>query len=378
VPRVSSAAAQHLGLVQWTGEVGGAEMVTLHLAAAMRRAGVEAEVVFVLSGGPITERLERAGIPFHVLGFRRGADVVWQPRRFARATARHARDGVLLPECGFIGGALRAGGFRAPIVAVEHGALLNPPSAPLTRLLHAAARRWAARADDAEVAVSDFTLAAMRTRAHSPRLSRIHNGVDLAEFSVGSVPVTVPAPGALRVGFAGRLIPGKGADVLIRAVAALRERHPVTLAVAGDGPARASLQALAAELGLPDAVDFPGMVADLRGFWAGCDVAAFPSDTFTDSFGMSALEAMACAKPVVGTRSGGLPELVLDGATGALVAPGDPRALAAALLRYVESPALIAEHGAAARSRAQEQFSIEASAAAYVQLFAQLRTARSM
>jgi glycosyltransferase involved in cell wall biosynthesis len=376
VPRVSSGAAQHLGLVQWTGEVGGAEMVTLHLAAAMRRAGVEAEVVFVLSGGPITERLERAGIPFHVLGFRRGADVVWQPRRFARAIARHARGGVVLPECGFIGGALRAGGYRAPIVAVEHGALLNPPSAPFRRLLHAAARRWAAHADDAEVAVSDFTLATMRAHPHSPRLSRIHNGVDLSEFPIDCGSVTGSEPGALRVGFAGRLIPGKGADVLIRAAASLRERHPVRVAIAGDGPARAGLQALATELGLRETVDFPGMVADLRAFWAGCDVAAFPSDTFIDSFGMSALEAMACARPVVGTRCGGLPELVLDGATGVLVPPGDEQALAAALLRYAESPSLLAGHGAAARTRAREQFSIEASAMAYLELFAGLRAPR--
>jgi glycosyltransferase involved in cell wall biosynthesis len=259
-------------------------------------------------------------------------------------------------------------------VAIEHGALFNPPSAPVTRVVHTAARRWAARADDAEVAVSDFTLTRMAEQPHAARMRRIHNGVDLAEFPLdpGGARADDSGAGALRVGFAGRLIPGKGADVLIRAVARLQAgARDVRAVVAGDGPERPRLIGLARELGVEGAVEFPGMLADLRALWAGCDLAAFPSDTFIDSFGMSALEAMACGKPVVGTRSGGVPELVVDGVTGALVPPGDVEALADAFDAYAGSRSRVAEHGAAGRARAAEHFSIEACANAYLELFAE-------
>ena len=95
----------------------------------------------------------------------------------------------------------------------------------------------------------------------------------------------------LTVGFAGRLAPGKGLDVLIRAIAAAREHVSLRLRVAGDGPERARAESLAAAVGVADAIDFLGMVDDVAAFWHRCDLAIVP-DTWVESFCIAAVEAM--------------------------------------------------------------------------------------
>jgi glycosyltransferase involved in cell wall biosynthesis len=361
---------RQLSLLQWSADFGGAEVLSMELAAAMRRSGVDAEVLFVLGDGPMADRLRTAGVPYRVLGFKRGRDVVAKPRKFARETAAGARDGALLPECGFIGAALRAGGFGAPIVAVEHGALFNPRSSPVTRIAHGLARRFAAWADDVEVAVSDYTLERMREGPHARSVRRIHNAVDCSFFAPDGA--ARASGGVLAVGFAGRLIPGKGADHLIRAVARSRDRVQVWLYIAGDGPERERLASLARELGIADRVEFLGVLGDVRELWRQCDVAAFPSDQFIDSFGIAALEAMACGKPVVATRNGGVPEVVLDQVSGIIVTPGDVERLADALIAYGEDADMRARHGKGARARALAEFDIERCAAEYLALFSSL------
>ena len=106
-------------------------------------------------------------------------------------------------------------------------------------------------------------------------------------------------------------------------------------------------------------------------FWQGCDIAAIPSQA-QESFSMVTLEAMSCGKAIVASRAGAIPELVLDGQTGTLVAPGDAAALAHALVRYAEQPRLRGAHGLAARARAVERFHIEDCARAYLELFDEL------
>ena len=107
------------------------------------------------------------------------------------------------------------------------------------------------------------------------------------------------------MGFAGRLIAGKGADVLIRAIAQAGQQVSIKLAIAGEGVERSHLESLAGGLGA--GVEFRGVVADLAEFWRLCDVAVIPSDTFIESFSMSTLEAMASGKAVVASRNGVYP-----------------------------------------------------------------------
>lgn len=182
-------------------------------------------------------------------------------------------------------------------------------------------------------------------------------GVDCVRFA--------PAPGAgpaiPTIGLAKALEPKYGHEVLVRALALLRERlpgTPVQLEFAGEGFLRPRLEALVQELGLADRVTFRGRLApdEIPGFLAGLTLFAMPSVEDSESFGVAAVEAAACALPVVASRVGGVPEVVIDGVTGLLVPPRDPEALAGALGELVADPARRVEMGAAGRALVLERY----------------------
>jgi glycosyltransferase involved in cell wall biosynthesis len=162
---------------------------------------------------------------------------------------------------------------------------------------------------------------------------------------------------------------GKGLPELLQAVATVARDTPVELHLAGDGPDRTGLVELVQELELQDRVFFAGSVLDITRFWTDRDVAVFPTNGFVESFGLAAVEAMASAVPVVASRSGGLAEVVDDGRTGTLVAPGDVAGLAAALRGYAVDRHLRLAHGSAARAACEERFDIRACAKRYLALF---------
>jgi hypothetical protein len=368
--------APRLALVLWSGDVGGAEVLNVKLADRLRELGALVTIVFVGTPWPLAERLSRSGLPFVSLELGRGRNVLHHPRRYAAGVAEAGPDGALLIERGFMASALRLGGYRGPVVAVEHGSMLAEQLQPHTPrlLLRQLGRVTGAWAGDAEIAVSDFMLARMRGHAHASYTARIYNGVDPDVYAPGE---ERPGRSAPVIGFAGRLIPGKGAELLIDAVAKIGERTPVSLHIAGDGPELSDLKSRAVALGVQSRVRFLGRVDDIPAFWRGCDIAAVPSDTWVESFSMVTLEAMSCGKAIVATRDGAIPELVVDGLTGTLVPPGDVNALAGALVAYVERPELAGAHGHAARGRAIEHFHIDGCARAYLDLFGELGAVRN-
>jgi glycosyltransferase involved in cell wall biosynthesis len=372
IPR-SGRHAVRLALVLWNGDVGGAEVLTVSLARQMRALGADARVLLIGGSGALTTRLDDSEVPYRALGFTRGREVLRHPRRYAAAVAEAGADGALLIECGFMGGALKLGGYRGAIVGAEHGAILELPDyGRRRRMLWRLARISGAWADDAEVAVSRSILARVRDHPHAQRLRMIYNGIEVSRFGAVNGHSPLRARDDFTVGFAGRLIPGKGCDHLIRAIARLAEAHPVKAAVAGEGPERTRLESLARDLGVEENVRFLGLTHDLPSFWADADVAVVPSAEFTEACPMAPLEAMAAGRPVVATRNGGLGELVIDGETGLLVAPGDADALASALARYAQDRRLAAVHGAAGASRVAEHHGIATCATAYLELFGEL------
>jgi glycosyltransferase involved in cell wall biosynthesis len=148
----------------------------------------------------------------------------------------------------------------------------------------------------------------------------------------------------------GRLTHMKGQWHLVDAVPALLARFPeLAVVLVGDGPLREALEKRAAALGVGPAVRFAGHRSDARQLLAAADVFALPSRH--EGMPLVALEAMEAGLPVVGTRVTGTEEVVADGATGALVRPGDPAALAAALGRLLADPELRLRQGAAGRAR---------------------------
>jgi len=356
-----------LALVSWSGDIGGAEVVTATLAREWRALGVDASVLFVTHPGRLGARLDAMGVPYAALGLSRGRHIVSHPRRFARALTAVGPDGALLPDCGYMAAVLRAAGYAARLVAVEHGHLFVLGSLPFpSRLIHSFGRFAGAKARSVDVAVSDFVLAQLRRHPHARRACRIYNFVDLN--GIRPKPVEHRESERLVVGCVARLIRGKGVDHLIRAVGAVAQTAEVELRVLGDGPERPTLARLIEELGVGDVVKLCGFGEDIATFWAGVDVAAVPSESI-EPFCVAALEAMACGKPVIFTRNGGLPEVVQNGESGLLVEPADPDALANALTVYLHNPSMLRRHGESAKTRAWTQFNPSELALEYLALF---------
>lgn len=181
---------------------------------------------------------------------------------------------------------------------------------------------------------------------------------------------------AFTVGFVGRLLPEKGLDILIQAVAALGP--PVALAVAGSGPARPQFEEHARSAGLGNAVRFVGALDPdgVARFLSGIDVLAVPSRTtafWQEQYGRVIVEAMGCALPVVGSDTGAIPEVM--GPAGLLFPEGDVAALTAHLARLRGSAALRAELGGRGRDWALATQTLELRAqqvlAFYRELLAQ-------
>jgi glycosyltransferase involved in cell wall biosynthesis len=358
-----------LALVSWNGNLGGAETIQAMLAREWRKWQVDASVVFITSGAPLVERLEREGVPYVSAGLSRGRDALLHPRRVARIVSAAGPDGAVLVDSGYLAAALRAGGYRARIVGVEHGKLLAEHKlSPVRRLGERVEQRLCARFRAVDVGVSDFMVDEILRHPHAPNVRRIYNGVDDQLFSPAPTGV-MNGSGTLLVGAAARLLPGKGIEHLVRAVVELKDLR-LRVEIAGDGPEREALTRLAADLGVGDVVTFRGAIQGMPDFWQACDIAVVPSDDFVESFSMATLEAMACGVPVVATRNGGIPEVLADGEGGTIVPAGDPSALAAAIRMYASEPSLRRRHAAAARERAREHFGIESAAAQYLELFA--------
>ena len=169
-----------------------------------------------------------------------------------------------------------------------------------------------------------------------------------------------------RLLFVGRLVPYKGVDVLLTAMANV----DATLSIVGDGPLRQALEAQAACLG--DRVRFLGSLpdADVVAHMHACDVFVLPSVTHAETFGMVQLEAMSCGKPVVSTNvKSGVPWVNRDGETGLIVEPGDAEGLAAALARLLGDDALAARLGRAGRARVEREFTLAGMAQSTAALY---------
>lgn len=211
-------------------------------------------------------------------------------------------------------------------------------------------------------------------------------GVDAARFH----PDPDPGHRALRerFGLAGRdrwaltvarLVPHKGVDVALEAVAALsRAGHDLGYAVVGEGPARPALEAQAASLGIADRVRWLGAVPDeaLPGCYAAADFylgLSREEGPQAEGFGLALLEAQASGVPVVGGRSGGTADAVADGVTGLLVPPTDVAAVVTAIRLLLDDRARAGAMGAAGRERAEREFDwkrvlrdLDAAAAAFI------------
>ena len=159
---------------------------------------------------------------------------------------------------------------------------------------------------------------------------------------------------------AARLDPVKDLATLVRGFAAAREGHPeLKLIIAGEGPERPALEALAEELGVRGAVTLAGWLDDMEEFYSALDINSLSS--LSETFPYALTEGAAYRLPTVASAVGGIPRLIEDGKTGFLFAPGDWEKLGARLAQLASDPGLRERLGAAVHERAAREFSVEAT-----------------
>ena len=240
---------------------------------------------------------------------------------------------------------------------------------------HLFCQRMAYKAAHAVVANSAAAAAQLRREGVPARkIHTIANGVDCDTFAPAVADRSRPRRRVITVA---NLRREKGHDTLLAAVPQVLERRPDTEFVfVGDGPLRAELEGQVAGLGLGAHVTFLGERRDVAALLAESDVFVLPSRSEACPNGI--LEAMAAGLPIVASRVGGIPELVVANSTGILVEPDHPDALAAALVNVLEHPERARALGTAARVRAERYFSFDRMVGAFENLYLTELAARAV
>lgn len=268
-----------------------------------------------------------------------------------------------------LAGAILRSTCGRPVVSTIHSDYrLDYMGRPLAAATYGVLNVLALRRIKYHVGVSD----AMRDLLISRRFPRettfaIYNGLDFSREPkrhdraafCARVGADV-APGDIVVGAAARLDPVKDLATLVRGFAAAREGHPeLKLIIAGEGPERPALEALAEELGVRGAVTLAGWLDDMEEFYSALDINTLSS--LSETFPYALTEGAAYRLPTVASAVGGIPRLIEDGKTGFLFAPGDWEKLGARLAQLASDPGLRERLGAAVHERAAREFSVEAT-----------------
>src|SRR5215211_1229683 len=261
--------------------------------------------------------------------------------------------------------AVMAGGPRPKIIHTYHGHVLEGYFGPIKNATYRGLERQLATISDALIGVSSATVDDLVRLGIAPReqFRVIPIGLDLEPFLQATtgdgaafrLEAGVQADEVLLT-FVGRLVPIKRLDVLLKAFSLARgENVPMRLAVVGDGERRPELERLASDLGVGDHVWFAGYRSDMLPVAAASDIALLSSDA--EGTPVSLIEAGAAGRPAVATKVGGVPDVVKPEA-GFLSPPGDPGALAQAVVRLARDPELRRRMGLRARLNVAQRFSV--------------------
>lgn len=212
----------------------------------------------------------------------------------------------------------------------------------------------------------------------------INNGVDTQQFSVAKDNIVAEharhfPTNCFVVGTVGRIQDVKNHAGLIDAFILLRAQLPaqkefLRLIIIGDGPLLSCLRSKVIDAGIADVVWLPGARNDIAALMQTFSVFAMTS--IAEGTPVVVLEAMASGLPVIATKVGGMPEVIMDNVTGKLVPASDPHAFASVISEYVLAPELVTRHGAAGRQRIESTYSIEAMLDAYTSLYDTLCAAK--
>ncbi len=335
--------------------VGGGELSLLDLLRRLDR-DRWAPVLVAPEEGEVGNRARDLDLPVHVIPLpslrRPGPGTLASMRaltRLARAT-----DAAVI----------HANGSRAMAYAGVAGRLVGSPVLWHVRIADRDGLMDRALCAIASVVIATSRAVARRVAWAPAKIRLIPNGIDLGRFTPRPpsaalrVRLGVPASAPIVLSI-GRHVPEKGYRHLLDGAARIERAKPgVHWVLVGDGELRSDLEAQARGLRLASQVHFTGWRADVADVLALADVFVLPSES--EGFGRVLVEAMSMSRAVVATAVGGIPDIVLPGETGLLVAPADSAALAGAVRALLDDPARAARLGETGRARAESTFSLGA------------------
>ncbi len=263
-----------------------------------------------------------------------------------------------------------------PVVVTVHGPLTRP-TVRAHRLVHWGERSLA-RFTDRYIAVSEAARRELIEKAgiNPEKVSVIYNGVDPGRFNPS---IANGLEERLRLGVGEkeflvgslcRMVPGKGLNQLLQAAVEVVKHMPgVRFCLAGEGPARPALERLARFYGLERHVIFPGFHRNVPALLAAMDVLVHPS--LEEGLPLAVMEAMAMARPVIAASTGGIPELLGEG-RGCLVPPGNPDALARAVIFLLSSPEARRHMGLYGRRFVEKNLSLSTMVARTCELYGEV------
>jgi sugar transferase (PEP-CTERM/EpsH1 system associated) len=362
-------------------DIGGLETLLVDTINRMPAHKYRHAVVCLTDYTDFAQRITRPGVSLHALhkapGLGLGAHLrLFKLLRSLRPTVLHTYN---LGTVEYHATAMLAG---VPVrVHAEHGRDAGDPHGVNRK--HNLLRRLLVPAIDRYVPVSRDLDRWLKEVVGIPAAKSllIDNGVDTERFRPASDATrahdpaepwraTVDGEHPFIIGTVGRLQDVKDHASLIDAFALLRGMLPeqrLRLVLVGDGPLRAALERQVAAAGLQDCVWLAGARSDVAQVMRSFSLFALSS--IAEGTPVTMLEAMASGLPVVSTAVGGIPDLVLDGVSGALVPPRDPQRMAEALAAYVRDAERARLHGAQGRERIERKYSIAAMLASYVDLY---------
>jgi glycosyltransferase involved in cell wall biosynthesis len=348
---------------------GGAENHLMELVTHQRGAGMDVTVAYLKGQGYWVPRMRELGARVHFLDLKYYGHFapVQRLRALLAAERFDLVHGHLPPAELYVRLALLGTPPpRLPLLISKHNDCAFHDSLPGERMLG----RWVARRAWKVVAISE----AVRRYMVEPTLGLPQEQVETIYYGSDPRPYEQVSPEAVAtqrrawgideekeivIGFMGRLVPQKDIRTLLRAYALFKASHPgrSRLVMVGRGPLEAELRQFATELGLGERdILWAGFREDVPLVMNALDVFAITS--IHEGFGLVLVEAMAARKPVVATRSGAIPEVVADGETGCLTAPGDVEALRTAFAKMLDRGTR-ERFGAAGAQRGKEKFTLE-------------------
>jgi glycosyltransferase involved in cell wall biosynthesis len=340
------------------------EGVAVHvefLASTLPDRGVE--VTVACPPGPLADHLRSRGVPWLPVPMQREVrprEDLAAIRQLARTLRAARRSGagfdLVHAHSAKAGAVARVAALvaRVPAVYTPHAWSFLAARGRVERVVYRQVERLLTFACRRIICVSRAERELGRAVGAERKCVVVPNGVEAPAVPTGGS----GQDGRVVVGTVGRLAPQKGIDLLLQAAELVRRERPeASFRIAGDGPLAEQIHEEARRRGLADHVRFDGLVDGPWGVLAQLDVFVLPSRW--EGMPFTLLEAMSCGLPVVSFDVGGVTDLIPDEAHGAVVAPGDVRGFADAILRFVDSPETRGRVGAAARRRVLEEFTLD-------------------